>query len=248
MNSATIPAPVENKPLSEGERILDTFIAPTKTFTDLRRNSSWWAPWLLMAIVGWGMVVVVDKKVGMDKVVENQMALSPKQAAKLDQLPPEQRASQMETIVKFNRGVAYAYPLLTLLIVAVMAGVLLATFKFGFGAELTFMQCMAVTMYAFLPGVIKAILAIVAVTVGGGEGFTFQNPVASNLSGLIDPSSHFLYSLATSVDIFTIWTLVLTAIGYSCLTKVKLGTCVGVVFGWWIFMALLGSGVSALFA
>ncbi len=44
------PAP-EPAGLSEGARLIDTFIAPTKTFTDLRRNASWWAPFALMAIV-----------------------------------------------------------------------------------------------------------------------------------------------------------------------------------------------------
>jgi len=92
------------------------------------------------------------------------------------------------------------------------------------------------------------LIAILAIAVGGGEAFTFQNPVASNLSGLVDPSSHFLYSIATSIDVFTIWTLVLTGIGISCLTKLKRGTCLGVVFGWWAILVLGGAALAAAFA
>ena len=45
------PAPTpETAPLSEGARIVNTFIAPSKTFTDLRRSASWWAPWILIAV------------------------------------------------------------------------------------------------------------------------------------------------------------------------------------------------------
>jgi hypothetical protein len=245
--TAASPTP-EPSPLSQAERVVDTFLAPGKTFTDIRRSASWWLPWLLTAIVGWAMVYVVDKKIGIEKVVENQMAMSPKQAAKLDQLPPDQRAAKMETVVKFNRVIAYAFPLISLVIAAVIAGVLLGTFSFGLGAELKFKHCMAVTLYSWLPGVIKALIAILAVSIGGGEGFTFQNPVASNLSGLVDPSSHFLYALATSLDLFTLWSLVLAGIGYSCLTKVKRGTCMGVVFGWWAVVVLAGAGIGALFA
>ena len=248
MSSAAPAVPVDEKPLTESERVIDTFIAPSKTFTDIRRNASWWVPWLLSAIVGWGMVYVVDKKLGMEKVVENQMAMQPKQAEKLDQLPPDQRAAQMQTIVKFNRTIAYGFPIITLIIAAVIAGILLGTFNFGFGAELKFKQCMAVTLYSWLPGIIKALIAILAISIGGGEGLTFQNPVASNLSGLVDPSSHFLYSIATSVDVFTIWTLILAGIGYSCLTRVKRGTCMVVVFGWWVAMALAGAAIGAMFA
>jgi len=246
--SAPATVPFDDKPLSEAERVVDTFIAPSKTFTDIRRSASWWLPWLLTAIVGWAMVYVVDKKIGIEKVVDNQMAMSPKQAEKLDQLPPDQRAAQMETVVKFNRVIAYAFPFISLVIAAIIAGVLLGTFNFGLGAELKFKHCMAVTMYSWLPGVLKALVAILAVSIGGGEGFTFQNPVASNLSGLVDPTSHFLYAIATSLDLFTIWTLVLAGIGYSCLTKVKRGTCMGVVFGWWAVIVLGGAGMGAMFA
>jgi len=248
MVSAAPIAPTEAKPLSEVERVVDTFVAPSKTFTDLRRSANWFVPWLLLAIASVALVVVVDMKLGMEKVVENQLAMQPKQAAQLEKLSPEQRASQLQTIIKFNRAIAYAYPVVIAIILAIIAAVLLASFNFGFGAELTFNQCLAVCMYASLPGILKVLIAILAIAVGGGEAFTFQNPVASNLSGLVDPSSHFLYSIATSVDVFTIWTLALTGIGISCLTKVKRGTCMAVVFGWWVVAVLVGAAIGAAFA
>jgi hypothetical protein len=239
---------LEQPPLSQAERVVDTFIAPSKTFTDIRRSASWWVPWILLAIASMAMVAVVDKKLGMEKVVENQMALSPKQAEKLDQLSPEQRAAQIQTIVKFNRAISYAYPVVLLIVVAIMAAVLLGTFNFGFGQRLTFNQCMAISLYASLPGIIKALIAILAISVGGGEGFTFQNPVASNLGAPVDPSSHFLYSIATSLDVFTIWAIALTGLGYACVTKLKRGTCMAVAFGWWAVVVLGGAGFAALFA
>ncbi|MGC2112004.1 MAG: YIP1 family protein [Candidatus Korobacteraceae bacterium] len=248
MSSAAAATPLEPQPLSEVERVVDTFVAPSKTFTDLHRSANWFVPWLLMSIFSVAMVVVVDKKLGMEKVVENQLAMQPKQAAALDQLSPEQRAARIQTIVKFNRVVAYATPVILVIILAVIAAVLLATFNFGFGAELTFNQSLAVCMYASLPGLLKPLIAILAIVVGGGEAFTFQNPIASNLSGLVDPSSHFLYSIAMSVDIITIWTLVLSGIGFSCITKVKRGACLGVVFGWWAVGVLAGAGIGAAFS
>ena len=72
--------------------------------------------------------------------------------------------------------------------------------------------------------------------------------MASNLGGLVDPSSHFLYSVAVSLDVITIWTLVLTGIGFSCITKVKRGAALGVVFGWWALVVLAGAGIGAAFS
>jgi len=138
---------------------------------------------------------------------------------------------------------------MTIIFIGIIAAVLMATFNFGFGAEVKFKQAMAVSMYAFLPGIVKTLIAIAVVGLGAAEGFTFQNPVASNLGGLIDPSSsHFLYSILSSIDIFNIWILILTGIGYSCITRVKRSTCMGVVFGWWAVAALIGAGIGALFA
>jgi Yip1 domain len=245
--STAAPSPAqEQPPLSQAERVMDTFIAPGKTFTDIRRSASWWVPWLLSAIFGCGLVLVVDKKVGLDAVFENGMRLSPKQAQKMERLSPEQRDRQKEIAIKFTRGFGYAFPVMMLIIVAVIAGILLGTFNFAFGAQLTFAQSFAISMYAFLPGTIKTLLAIAIVLAGAGAGFTFQEPIASNLGGLVDPSSPFLHSIASSVDVFTIWILILTAIGYSCLTKGKRGTCYGVVFGWWVANTLLWAAVAAL--
>ena len=239
----------ETPALSQTERVIDTFIAPTKTFTDIRRSSSWWLPWLLGALVGFALVSVVDKKVGMDKVTENQIQLSPKQAAKLDQLPPDQRATQLEVSTKITKTFAYGFPIVNLIVVAVLAAVLLATFKFGLGKEVEFGQAYAISMYAFLPGCIKALLVILTIMISGGDNFTFQNQLASNLGPLFDPTtSHFLYSVASSIDVFNIWILVLTGIGYQCVTGLKRGTCMGVVFGWWAVVTLGGAAIGSLFA
>jgi hypothetical protein len=248
MSSAISAVPPEGTSLSEVERVVDTFVAPSTTFTDIRRSASWWIPWLLMAIFELALVFTVDKKVGMEKVAENSMAMAPKRSAKLDQLPPDQRASQMELAAKLTRILAYSSPVVTVVMVGIIAAVLLATFNFGFGAELKFMQCMAVSMYAFLPGIIKALLVIVSVMISGGEGFTFEHQLASNLGPLVDPSSQFLYSIASSLDVFNIWTLILTGIGYSCVTRVKRGTCMAVVFGWWAVVVLGSAAIAALFS
>src|SRR5215467_14615576 len=63
-------------PLSEGARIINTFIAPSKTFTDLRRSAAWWAPFLLLAMVWAVFTFTVEKKVTFDQISKNQIAHS----------------------------------------------------------------------------------------------------------------------------------------------------------------------------
>ena len=75
--------------LSQVERVLDTFVAPSKTFTDILRSTSWWLPFLLAVVVSVGMAFTIDKQVGFDRVVENQIQASQKQQDQLSGLTPE---------------------------------------------------------------------------------------------------------------------------------------------------------------
>jgi Yip1 domain len=237
-------------PLSEGRRLIDVFFAPSKIFTDLRRNASWWAPFLITAIVSMLFVYVVDQKVGFRKVAENQIKAQPKQAERMEQMPADQREKVMQQQVSLTRIISYAFVLVLLLWFVIVAAVLLATIKFGVGAEVKFKTLFALTIYATLPGLLKSLLAIAAILAGvSSDGFTFQNPVATNPGYFIDPTAApVLYSLLTKLDIFSIWTMVLTAIGITCISKVKTGTAFAVVFGWFIFLTLAGVGFTAAFS
>src|SRR5260370_36950444 len=59
--------------LSEGERLINVFIAPSKTFTDLKRKASWFVPWLLLAVVSYAVIVVGVHKGGFWYATENQI-------------------------------------------------------------------------------------------------------------------------------------------------------------------------------
>jgi hypothetical protein len=82
------------------------------------------------------------------------------------------------------------------------------------------------------------------------DSFTLQNPAATNPGFFLDPTtSPFLYSLATSLDIFMIWTLILTAIGFSCISKkVKFSTAMTVIFAWYAVFALASAALAAAFS
>jgi hypothetical protein len=242
--------PQEPAPLSEAQRLINTFFAPSKTFTDLRRSAAWWAPFLITVIFSTIFVYVVDQKVGFRKVVENQLRLQPKQAERFENMPASQRETAMERQTTITKGISYGFPLLMLAWHAIVAGVLLATLKFGASAEIKYKTLFALVLYAGLPGLFKAVLAVVSLLAGvASDAFTFQNPVATNPGYFIDAaSSPALFSFLSSIDVLTIWTLVLAAIGITCVSKVKRGTAFAVVFGWYVVTVLLGVGITLVFA
>ena len=245
---STAAAAASQPPLSEPARIINTFIAPSTTFADIRRNQSWWVPWLLMSIVSLAFVFVMGQKIGFEQIMRNEMAKSPSRLEQFEKLSPEQRARQMEIGAKVTSYFSYATPAFQLLGGLVVDGVLLAVFNFGAGAEITFKQSLAIVMYGFLPFLIHALLGIVSLTVGvDTEGFNVRNPVATNPAYFMNPLEHkFFYGLLTSVDVFSIWVIVLLGIGYSSVSKLKRSTAILIVAGCFVVFKLASSAISAL--
>jgi hypothetical protein len=250
MATASIVPTPETAPLSEVQRVINTFFSPSKTFADLRRSASWWGPFLLIVIVSLAFVYVVDQKVGFRKTVENQLRAQPKQADQLERMPPDQREKNMQARTTGAKYFSYGFPVILLIIWAVMAGLLYATLKFGVSAEVKFKTLYALLIYAALPGLFRSLLAIVSLLAGvSGDSFTFQNPVATNPGYFIDPTTNpVLYAFLSSFDIFSIWSMVLVAIGITCIAKVKTGTAYAVVFGWFAVLVLFGVGIAAAFS
>jgi hypothetical protein len=247
----TSPLPIpEPTPLSQGARIVNTFIAPSKTFTDLRRSASWWPPFLLMIVISTVFVYTAGQKIGFRKVMENQMQAQPKAQERLEKLPADQREQQMEVGAKFTQVISYAFPFITLIIWLIIATALFATFKVAAGADVSFGVSLAIVIYAALPLMVKTLLALLSVVAGmSPDSFSFQNPVATNPGYFMNPSDNvFLYNLASSLDIFMIWTLVLTVIGFTCVSKVKRGTSFAIVFGWWAVFSLAGAALAGAFS
>jgi len=247
---STAPAVPSAEPPSETARIIDTFVAPTKTFADLKRVSRWWSPFLLIVIASYALIGVAGQKIGWEQLTENGLRLQPKQAAQLEKLPADQRAAAMERAVKITRGISYAFPAINLILLLIITAVLMASFNFGAGAEIPFGTALGVVMYASLPGILKAVLAIASLMAGANpESFNFQNPVATNPGYFIDPvASPALFRLASAIDVIMIWTLVLAAIGFAAVSKLKRGTTFAVVFGWYIVFILAATALGALFA
>ena len=88
------PAP-ETAPLSEASRIINTFIAPSKTFTDLRRSAAWWAPWILISLFALLFSYAVDRQVTFDQITKNEIARSAKASDQFDKLSADRQAQQL---------------------------------------------------------------------------------------------------------------------------------------------------------
>jgi hypothetical protein len=243
--SVSVPAPGPSA-LSEGARIINTFIAPSKTFNDLRRNASWWGPWLLLSIVSLVFVYSMDRQIGFEQITKNEVANS-SSADQFDKLPADQQASRIAFSSNLIRYLSYGIPVMILFYFAITSVALWATFKFGAGADLSYKTAYAIIFYAALPSVLGSILGAISIFAGvNPERFNVNNPVATNPAYFMDPTTNkFLYGMASAVDVIVIWTIVLMGIGFSSNSKVKRTTAIVIVAVWYLFWKLGAAALAA---
>ena len=237
MSTAIPPLPSEavaTPPLSEPQRIINTFVAPSKTFADLRRKPGWWAPWLLVALFATGFNYTVDKKVGFDTIMSNAMEHMPQfiQQA-MQSMTPEQRQASANR----QRFTSVYLAWLTYLIIGLIAAALfMLAFNFLLEAGIPYKNALSVYFYAMLPKIFYFVLAIIVLYKGvDPAGFNLENPVTTNVAAFMDRwnTNKFLYTFLSFIDVFTIWTATLLAMGFvrQSAKKISTGAAVATVAG-----------------
>ena len=247
LETQTAPASVPD--LNQWQRVANTFIAPAKTFEDIKRgNRSWWLPLILLALSGYLLFGVINQKIGLQQALDNQVRMNPKAQERMEQMAPEQRARVSNIQLQVTEGIFVATPLVGMASAALVSMVLLATVNFGFGGRAKYAEVFAVSYYAWLPSIVKVLLGVAVIYAGQlPEAFNIKNFAPTNIGAFLDPAetNKALYALAASVDLVTIWTVVLMGMGVATVAGVKRSQGYLAVFGWWIVMVLFQMGVAA---
>jgi hypothetical protein len=235
-------------PLSQAERFIDTFIAPSKTFTDIRRDASWWLPFLFVSIVSLIFAYVVLHKVGLPTLVDGVVHSSSSLEDKLSSAAPAD-AARIRSAIEWQFKLLYAGPIFVMIFALIPSAILLGTANFVFGGRATFGRMLAVWFYGMLPFAFISILAMVAIYAGmASDSFNIKNTVGTNIGYYLQGGAtpKWLVTLLSSVDIFAIWCAVLLTMGVSIVAGIKRSSAAIVVFGWWALWVLIQTGIAAV--
>jgi hypothetical protein len=84
---------------------------------------------------------------------------------------------------------------------------------------------------------------------GTPETFNIKNFAPTNVAAFLPvmETNKAVYSLASSLDIVTIWSLILMGMGIAIVAGVKRSSGYIAVFGWWAIIVLIGVGWAAAF-
>jgi hypothetical protein len=208
--------------MGEIGRLTGIIWEPKPVFENLAARPRWWAPIILLTILSIVFVTALSRRVGMETIARQQMEKQFQTNPRMAQLSAEQRESAMSltiTITKYSMfaGAVVGIAISTLLTAAIMLGLM----NWLGGAGLKFKQVFSITSYSFLPTALSTVLTMVVMFLKNPEDFDLQRPLPANLGAFLSTqtSPKWLVGLASSFDLFTIWVMLLMALGFSVAAK-----------------------------
>jgi hypothetical protein len=233
--------------MNEVQRLFGVIWEPRPVFQDLAARPRFWVPLILLTALSILYVFTFSRVVGWETFMRQQFETNPR----VQEMPPEQRQQAMEQGMKFGVAMGYAGSAVGFAVISlVIAGVMLGLFNALAGADLTFRKVFSLVCYAFVPSVIATILALVTMFLKNPEDFDLQNPLILNAGAFLDKSSTpgWLYSIATSLDLFNIWIILLLALGLAVAArKVAFSKSLTLVVSAWVVWVLVKAGWTAAF-
>jgi len=203
--------------MSASGRLVNVILDPTRAFADIAARPGWWLPMILLMAATLAYMAAFSSRVGWARFLEQQLETN----KQTQDLPADQRERILQTQVKF------AEPLATVAAVAgtpvfmcVTAGVMVFIFGTLLGATVKFRQALGVVSYASLPHLLETAAFLLVLFIRDPAGFDLKNPAGFNIGFYLDPhAAPWLVSLGTSIDVFSIWVILLLATGMAAVSK-----------------------------
>ena len=225
-------------------RVPSVLIAPERTFASIARKPSWLIAMLALVAAGVLAVSVTIGKVDFETAMRERL-----QESRV-QLSEEQIEQQSAFMGRFGKAFAYGGAIVAPWVMyPIVAGLFLLVLRL-LGGTLDFARSMSVSVHAMMPLAVAALL-LVPIAMGRGDiGLTeLENGtlLPSNLLALLGSGfSPPLRAALQSVDFFSLWTLVLLAIGYHTVAGVSRARAAGAVLGLWSLWVCVRVGFAAL--
>ena len=220
MATTPVPAAEPRAAISPLGRVVGVLFSPKATFEDIVRKPSWLLPVVIATILGIASTVVLNQRINWRDYILQQIDKSPRAA----QLSTEQKQQQAEVSAKVTVYVVYIAGVVGSALFAVIVGaVMMLAYNLLAGAGATFSQSLAIAAHALLVEIVSTPIFLLVLLLRPAGTIDPDNPVATNLAAFLpEESAKWLVALCKSIDIFTIWMLVLVAIGFAAVNPRKL--------------------------
>src|ERR1700733_2868099 len=242
MATPVTPSPEPAPSVSSFGRIFGAIFNPKPTFEPIAQRPTWVLPLILICLVAVVVVCAFSQRVGWRGFMERQDQTNSRVQKQMEAMTPDQREQMLATQTKYASIFGYVGAVLGAFIGAlVVAAILLAAFNLMSGGGINFVTSLGIVTHSWVPGIIGGLLGILVIFLKDPSTVDIQHLVATNAGAFLsDDAPKWQESLLSSLDIFTFWTMILMAIGYSAANPKKISfgkalVTIGVV--WAIYVA-----------
>jgi hypothetical protein len=261
-----VEEPARLGPLS---RLTGTLLSPGETFADVNRKPTWLAPFLIAVVTTLAFSFFFEWRAQPDWDKFFQTQVEKRLGKPLKDLPPDQQEQIQKQVSIQKRFATTDIKSPVSILIAVGRTIVFYAFAFlipagifALGlmlmqAQTTFKKILSVVAWSWCAtGVIYTIVMVASLIVRDSESLkeiNLADPagiVPSNLAVILPSgTSPALSSIAASFDIFTIWYLIVLAVGFAAIAgakKFKTSKATTLVFGVWVIWVLLKTGLAAI--
>ena len=218
--------------------ILDIYFAPSKVFSALKEKPRWVLP-LVIVIVAVALTAVLTITFAGDEIMARQTEALQERGL---------TDAQMEQAMQFTRGpivfvAAAVNAAIFMAIILLLFSLVVNLFIPLFGGESAFKKVFAVICWSSLVLVPSVILKIVIIAIT-------KSPYATTSLALLAPGlakNSFMYQLLAGFDFFTLWEMILVAMGISITNNMVRKNAYILVFVIWVVSIFIGVGLASIF-
>lgn len=223
-------------------RVIGALVSPEKTFRSIAERPTWVVPLLLLTLITLLVGYEVGRRVDFEQQIRQQMA-------ERGQVSEEQIERSVDFMEKYGRFFFLAPAVLSPVAYLFIALAFLVALRLS-GSDVRFDQSFSVTLYAMMPWIVHGLLSyplILRQETLDPEALQQGGVLMSNLAALApEGSGKVLLALLSSLDLFSIWTLVLLIIGYRIVARVSTTSATAVTLTLWLLLLAVKLGAAAI--
>ncbi|MEP6766135.1 MAG: YIP1 family protein [Gemmatimonadaceae bacterium] len=243
----SLPTDASTKP-SGGlmDDLLEIFVKPSAVF-ERRRDSGFVVPVVVQMLLFVVLAVGLHNLMApyMDADFARAMAKTAAKAAANGQPMPEQATAMAE---KFKNVGGYVIPAVVPWLVAIIGGIFVWLFAKIVGAKLQVGQGMTIAAWSFFPAILAMVVVAVFGVIADPQTVRGMSDAQLGPARFVDPAtvSPILLQFLMRLDVFNIWSVILTGIGISVVGRVSRTAGIGAAVIQWVVVALVFGACASL--
>ena len=245
--SAAPPVATEpERPTGFFANLIDLYFSPAEAFTNLLRKPSFLVPLLVHISLSLAFTGIWLQKVDARAFMKARIEESPRGS----QIPPERMEAILSQQETWLPRISWASGVLAPVIIAfALGGLLLFVFRFFYSSDINYKQSLTIVTSSFATlALLTTPLLLSVLALKDDWTIPPQEALQANVTLFLDKASaaKWLWSLGSSLDLFSFWLIFMVATGFAAASKRRWTWALPGVLAPWAMFVIGKVGLSLL--